>query len=133
LRFGWGCRGSFDLDSPPFDWGADYKKPNIPFNDLVIYEAAVRGFTAHESSKLGPLAGSFLGVAAKIDHLKELGINAIELLPVRGAPGCLSPTLQTFVSFAECVVRDVNPNTACLCESPSRGSAFAAPGGLQSV
>lgn len=85
-RFGWACRGTFDLDSPPFDWGADYVKPNIPFNDLVIYEAAVRGFTAHQSSKLGPLAGSYLGVAAKIDHLKELGINAIELLPVRGTP-----------------------------------------------
>jgi isoamylase len=63
---------------------------------LVIYEAAVRGFTAHESSKLGPLAGSFLGVAAKIHHLKELGINAIELLPVRGGAGRLSPRLQTF-------------------------------------
>jgi hypothetical protein len=77
------CRGTFDLDSPPFDWGVDYRKPDIPFHDLVIYEAAVRGYTAHESSKLGPLAGTYLGVAAKIEHLKQLGINAIELLPVR--------------------------------------------------
>lgn len=59
-------RGTFDLDSPAFDWGADYQKPNIPFQDLIVYEVAVRGFTAHESSKLGPLSGSYLGLASKV-------------------------------------------------------------------
>mmetsp|Transcript_49734 Transcript_49734/g.92667 ORF Transcript_49734/g.92667 Transcript_49734/m.92667 type:complete len:676 (+) Transcript_49734:119-2146(+) len=77
-----GWWGTFDLDSPAFDWGADYQKPNIPFQDLIVYEVAVRGFTAHESSKLGPLSGSYLGLASKIEHLKELGVNAVELLPV---------------------------------------------------
>ncbi|KAL5677654.1 hypothetical protein ACJX0J_013785, partial [Zea mays] len=51
--------------------------------DLVIYEMNVRAFTADESSKLGPaIRGSYLGVIDKIPHLLELGVNAVELLPV---------------------------------------------------
>ncbi|KAK4390083.1 Isoamylase 3, chloroplastic [Sesamum angolense] len=51
--------------------------------DLVIYEMNVRAFTADESSGLDPeIRGSYLGVIDKIPHLLELGINAVELLPV---------------------------------------------------
>ena len=75
--------GTFDFETPSFDWGKDYERPNIPEQDLVIMELAVRSFTAHQSSGLDePLRGTFLGVASKVDHLKELGINAVELLPV---------------------------------------------------
>ncbi|CAK9149037.1 unnamed protein product [Ilex paraguariensis] len=75
--------GTYDFNSFPFDWGDNYKLPNIPEKDLVIYEMNVRAFTADESSGLDPsIRGSYLGVIEKIPHLLELGINAVELLPV---------------------------------------------------
>ncbi|RWR92463.1 Glycoside hydrolase [Cinnamomum micranthum f. kanehirae] len=75
--------GTYDFTALPFDWGVNYKPPNIPEKDLVIYEMNVRAFTADESSGLDPnIRGSYLGVIAKIPHLLELGINAVELLPV---------------------------------------------------
>ncbi|OUZ99592.1 Glycoside hydrolase [Macleaya cordata] len=75
--------GTYDFTSLPFDWGNNYKLPNIPEKDLVIYEMNVRAFTADESSGLDPnIRGSYLGVIEKIPHLLELGINAVELLPV---------------------------------------------------
>ncbi|KAG6474419.1 hypothetical protein ZIOFF_068354 [Zingiber officinale] len=74
--------GTYDFTSPPFDWGPDYKLPNIPEADLVIYEMNVRAFTADGSSGLDPdICGSYLGVIEKIPYLLELGINAVELLP----------------------------------------------------
>ncbi|KAG7024560.1 Isoamylase 3, chloroplastic [Cucurbita argyrosperma subsp. argyrosperma] len=78
-----GFLGTYDFDSLPFDWGDDYKLPNILEKDLVIYEMNVRAFTADESSGLASsIRGSYLGVIEKIPHLLELGVNAVELLPV---------------------------------------------------
>ncbi|KAL1344655.1 hypothetical protein HN51_018523 [Arachis hypogaea] len=75
--------GTYDFDSLPFDWGENCKLPNIPEKDLVIYEMNVRAFTSDESSGLeNNIRGSYLGVIEKIPHLLELGINAVELLPV---------------------------------------------------
>ncbi|KAG8632885.1 isoamylase 3, chloroplastic isoform X1 [Manihot esculenta] len=75
--------GTYDFDSSLFDWGDNYKLPNIPEKDLVIYEMNVRAFTADKSSGLDPkIRGSYLGVIEKIPHLLELGVNAVELLPV---------------------------------------------------
>ncbi|XP_027356519.1 isoamylase 3, chloroplastic isoform X1 [Abrus precatorius] len=75
--------GTYDFHSLPFDWGENYKLPNIPQKDLVIYEMNVRSFTIDESSGLErSIRGSYLGVIEKIPHLLELGINAVELLPV---------------------------------------------------
>ncbi|KAJ6843388.1 isoamylase 3, chloroplastic isoform X1 [Iris pallida] len=75
--------GTYDFSSLPFDWGDNYKLPNIAEADLVIYEMNVRAFTADESSGLNEsIRGSYLGVIDKIPHLLELGINAVELLPV---------------------------------------------------
>ncbi|RDY04554.1 Isoamylase 3, chloroplastic, partial [Mucuna pruriens] len=75
--------GTYDFDSLPFDWGENYKLPNISEKDLVIYEMNVRAFTIDESSGLdNNIRGSYLGVIEKIPHLLELGINAVELLPV---------------------------------------------------
>ncbi|XP_070044448.1 isoamylase 3, chloroplastic isoform X1 [Nicotiana tomentosiformis] len=79
------CRffGTYDFNTLPFDWGESYKLPNIPEKDLVIYEMNVRAFTADESSGLDPdQRGSYLGVIEKIPHLLELGVNAVELMPV---------------------------------------------------
>ncbi len=64
----------------PFDWGVD-THPNIPLKELIIYEMHVRGFTQDPSSGVVQ-KGTFLGIIEKIPHLKELGINAVELLPI---------------------------------------------------
>ncbi len=63
-----------------FDWG-NFKQPEIPFNDLIIYEMHVRGFTMDKSSKVKH-PGTFEGIIEKIPYLKELGINAVELMPI---------------------------------------------------
>lgn len=63
-----------------FDWGKT-ASPQLPFSDLVIYETHVRGFTKDSSSKVnGP--GTFEGLRQKIPYLKDLGINAVELMPI---------------------------------------------------
>lgn len=63
-----------------FDWQGD-RPLEIPMNDLIIYEAHVRSFTRHESSGV-KYKGTFAGLVEKIDYLKQLGINCIELLPI---------------------------------------------------
>jgi glycogen operon protein len=63
-----------------FDWGKT-TNPLIPMEDLVIYELHVRGFTKHATSGV-KLPGSFAGVMEKIPYLKQLGINAVELMPI---------------------------------------------------
>lgn len=65
----------------PFDWEGD-KPLNLPREELVIYEMHVRGFTVHSSSKV-EVPGSFLGVIDKIPYLKELGVNAVKLMPIQ--------------------------------------------------
>lgn len=63
-----------------FDWG-NSKQPLIPMEDLVIYETHIRGYTRHHSSAVKN-SGTFAGLREKIPYLKELGINAVELMPV---------------------------------------------------
>ncbi len=63
-----------------FDWGRE-PRPLIPMEDLVIYEAHTRGFTMHPSSKVKH-PGTFAGLMEKIPYLKELGVNAVELMPI---------------------------------------------------
>lgn len=63
-----------------FDWGHS-RNPQIPMQDLIIYELHVRGFTRHESSGVTN-PGTFSGLSEKIPYLKELGINAVELMPI---------------------------------------------------
>ena len=62
------------------EWNDDIR-PHIPARDLVIYEAHVRGMTRHASSAVEH-PGTYRGLIEKIPHLKDLGINAVELLPV---------------------------------------------------
>lgn len=63
-----------------FDW-RDTKQPLLPMEDLVIYEMHVRGFSKHESSGVAH-PGTFDGIREKIPYLKELGVNAVELMPI---------------------------------------------------
>jgi isoamylase len=63
-----------------FDWQGDLL-PNVPLESLVIYEVHAKGFTAHPSSRVEH-PGTYLGFVEKIPHLLQLGVNAVELLPV---------------------------------------------------
>lgn len=63
-----------------FDWGED-KRPQIPYEDCVIYKAHVRGFTKHPSSHVRD-RGTFRAVMEKIPYMKELGVTTLELMPV---------------------------------------------------
>jgi isoamylase len=63
-----------------FDWEMD-SPPKHSASDTVIYEAHVRGFTIHPSSGVGH-PGTFAGLTEKIPYLRELGVTAIELMPV---------------------------------------------------
>lgn len=64
------------------DWDED-TPPNIPFVRSVIYEMHVGGFTRHPNSGVAPvLRGTYAGLIEKIPYLRDLGVNAVELLPV---------------------------------------------------
>jgi len=69
------------VEDPSFFWGND-RPPAVPPNESVIYEAHVRGLTQLSDA---PNAGKFLALASDrmIDHLLDLGVTAIELLPVQ--------------------------------------------------
>ena len=63
-----------------FDWG-NIRNSLIPMEDLIIYELHVRGFTKDPSSGVAH-PGTFAGLMEKLDYLQELGVNAIELMPI---------------------------------------------------
>lgn len=69
--------------NPYFDWQND-RSPNRPYHQTVIYEAHVKGMTATHPDIPEYLRGTYAGLCHPviIDHLKELGITAIELMPV---------------------------------------------------
>jgi isoamylase len=73
------AKGVCDADDS-FDWQED-RPLGLPFNELVIYEMHVRGFTNDPASGVEH-PGTYLGLIEKIPYLQELGINAVELLPV---------------------------------------------------
>jgi isoamylase len=83
-----------DLDSAPFvaksvvinpffDWGHD-RRPNTPWHRTVVYEAHVKGFTRTHPGIPDELRGTYAGMAhpVAVNYLKQLGITAVELLPV---------------------------------------------------
>ncbi|MCK6209273.1 glycogen debranching protein GlgX [Georgenia sp. EYE_87] len=69
--------------NPFFDWGYD-RPPNLEYHDTVIYEAHVKGLTQLHPDVPEELRGTYAGMAhpAVIQHLVDLGITAIELMPV---------------------------------------------------
>ncbi|WP_433720208.1 glycogen debranching protein GlgX [Actinoplanes sp. CA-051413] len=83
-----------DLDSAPhmakgvvvnpyFDWGND-RRPDIPYHHSVIYETHVKGLTERHPEVPKDMRGTYaaLGHPAIIEHLKQLGVTAVELMPV---------------------------------------------------
>jgi isoamylase len=70
------------VDSRAYDWEGDIPLRR-PSSRTVIYEMHVRGFTAHPSSGVAEgKRGTYAGLIEKIPHLQQLGITAVELLPV---------------------------------------------------
>jgi isoamylase len=68
---------------PAFTWGDD-RRPDIPWHETVIYETHVKGFTVQHPDVPPTLRGTYAGLATPpvIEHLKRLGVTAVELLPV---------------------------------------------------
>jgi len=81
-----------------FDWGDDHS-PATPWRDSVVYELHVKGFTQLHMDVPENLRGKYLGLAhpVVINHLKRLGVTAVELLPV-----------QSFISERETLRRDLS-------------------------
>jgi isoamylase len=84
----WGVEPNWDdeyqhrarLAFDDFNWEGD-RPLEIPIEDLIIYEMHVRGFTRHPSSGVKH-PGTFAAIREKIPHLKNLGINCVELMPI---------------------------------------------------
>ncbi len=94
----WGKKGVHraQILTDIFDWEEDCP-PDIPQNDLIIYEMHVRGFTRHPSAAVTH-PGTFDGLRQKIPYLKKLGVNCVELMPIH--------------AFDETANRFVDPETA---------------------
>ncbi len=77
------CMPRCQVVDPAFTWGND-RRPNTPWQDTVIYELHVKGYTRLHEHVPPPLRGTYAGLAAApvIEHLKRLGVTAVELLPV---------------------------------------------------
>ncbi len=85
-----------------FDW--EFDKPlNTRLSESIIYELHVRGFTKHKSSAvIAP--GTYMGLTEKIPYLQELGVTAVELMPVTDFdethPGRINPeTGEKLINF----------------------------------
>jgi len=71
-------QGGFPFEA--FDWEED-KQLGLSYEDLIMYQLHVRGFTKHPSSKVKQ-KGTYAGILDKIPYLKELGVNSVVLLPI---------------------------------------------------
>jgi isoamylase len=69
--------------NPFFDWGDD-RAPRTPYHETLIYEAHVRGLTRRHPEIPVAQRGTYAGIAhpAMVNHLRDLGVTAIELMPV---------------------------------------------------
>jgi glycogen operon protein len=79
-KWGVAARRLCGLPRDHFDWRGD-RPLNTPLAETVIYELHVRAFTRHPSSGVSA-PGTYLGLTEKIPYLKELGVTAVELMPV---------------------------------------------------
>ena len=107
-------RGSFyDAD---FDW-QQTARTSIPYSESIMYCLNVRGYTRHGSSKVKN-KGTFDGIIEKIPYLKELGINAIELMPAYEFEECewedaaMTRTMEYQVENIGAEINDKEPEKA---------------------
>ena len=68
---------------PAFEWGDD-RPPRVPWSDTIVYELHVKGFTAQHPEIPESERGTYLGMGSEpaLEHLKRLGVTAVELMPV---------------------------------------------------
>jgi isoamylase len=68
---------------PAFTWGDD-RAPAVPWHETIIYEAHVKGLTMQHPDVPPALRGTYAGLASEpvLQHLKQLGVTAVELMPV---------------------------------------------------
>nr|GMD63303.1 isoamylase 2, chloroplastic [Ipomoea batatas] len=87
VGYGYRCKGTTAEKTEHalnllFDWSNDIR-PNIPMEKLIVYHLNVSNFTKGKSSKLpAQVAGTFSGITEKLQHFKDLGVNAILLEPI---------------------------------------------------
>jgi glycogen operon protein len=82
------------VDPFDYDWEGDRPLQRPP-SETIIYELHLRGFTAHSSSGVAPeRAGTYLGLIERIPYLVDLGITAVELLPIFAFDPLAAPTGQ---------------------------------------
>lgn len=79
--------GNGVVHDPSFDWEGD-KNPVVPWNEMVIYEMHIGTFHVKDSTHNRP--GTFEAAAGRFDHLKRLGVNAIQIMPVAEFAGDIS-------------------------------------------
>jgi isoamylase len=109
--------------NPFFDWGDD-RAPRIPYHETVIYEAHVRGLTKRHPALPEAERGTYAGLAhpAVLEHLTELGVTAVELMPV-----------HQFVSEQQLVQRGLSNywgyNTIAFLAPHNGYAAASQPGG----
>jgi glycogen operon protein len=106
-----------------YDWEGD-RPLRRPFEQSVIYEVHVGGFTRHPSSSV-PYPGTFAGLIEKIPYLKSLGVTDVELLPVMAfdeqdvPPGAAQRGLSNFWGYSPYGFFSPHPG---YCISPDLGS-----------
>ena len=71
-------RGRFSLE--PFDWSGE-NRVRIPYEDMILYQCHLRGYTRHSSSGVRN-PGTFRGFCEKLDYIKKLGVNTLLFLPL---------------------------------------------------
>jgi isoamylase len=109
------------VDVRDYNWEGD-ELVVVPDDELVIYEMNVRGFTKHSSSGVRH-PGTFSGVIEKIPYLKELGITAVELLPVMAFdPQSVPDSCPTGINFWGYNTTSFFSPHPDYCVTPERGT-----------
>ena len=69
---------------PNFDWAGERGRKQFHFDDTILYEMHIRGFTKLHPAVPGDLQGTYAGLATKevVDYIKSLGVTSVELLPI---------------------------------------------------
>lgn len=77
------CAPLAAVNDPSFSWNGDVR-PDTPWHKTLIYELHVKGFTQRNPETPEALRGSYAGLASQpaIEHLKSLGVTAVELMPI---------------------------------------------------
>ena len=109
-----------------YDWGDD-APPRTPWADTVVYEAHVRGLTRLHPAVPEQLRGTYAGLAHPVvlEHLRELGVTAVELLPVHhfvSEPAVASRLLENYWGYS---------SVGFFAPHARYSSTYAAPGWAQ--